>query len=426
MYRDVTFENAIAFAHDLVRIPSISGDEGAAAERVMSEFKLLGFDEAWSDDIGNVFARLKGRENGPAILFSSHLDVVPAGDRSEWEYAPFDGVIAEGYLHGRGAVDCKGPLALQTYAVASLRESRPLGDVYVLHTVLEECGSWGMAHAMEDLSDRIAAVVLGEATEGGVCVGHRGRIELLITIRGMSAHASAPQRAHIPTQLLPDVLAALEEFAMQLPSHNVLPRSTLVPTIIETWPKSRNMVPEEIRIFVDWRTLPLSREHSTVEGLQNFLQNTLQPRLRENPNLRVSVQEVSTKQRAYTGWERTLPISTHGFLMSESHPVVDAAVQAVSEVTGGKPPVRPWTFGTDGGFPCGVYGIPTIGYAPGDENYSHTNRERLDLKSAQVAYNVYPALVRRLQQALSGETMVESHAAASGDHLFMRRLKRVQ
>ena len=424
MYRDLSFENAIAFAHDLVRIPSISGDEGAVAERVMSEFKLLGFDETWTDEIGNVFARLKGRERGNAVLFSSHLDVVEAGDKSEWEYPPFDGLITQNHLHGRGAVDCKGPLALQTYAAATLRESRPAGDVYVVHTVLEECGSWGMAHAMEQLSGEIAAVVLGEATEGDICVGHRGRVELMITIRGKSAHASAPQRAHNPSQILPAVLAGLEKFAAQLPAHDVLPRSTVVPTIIETWPKSRNMVPEEVRILVDWRTLPLGREHSTVEGLQQFLQNELLEVLREAPNFRVDVQEASAKQRAYTGWERTMPISTYGFLMADSHPVVDAAVQAVSEITGSLPNVRPWTFGTDGGYPCGMYGIPTIGYAPGNENYSHTNRERLDLESARTAYQVYPALVRQLQQALEGDVLVESKAAVSRNHLFLKRLKR--
>jgi succinyl-diaminopimelate desuccinylase len=424
MYRDLSFENAIDFARDLVRIPSISGDEGAVAERVMSEFKLLRFDETWTDEIGNVFARLKGTGNGPAILLSSHLDVVDAGDRSEWEHPPFDGLIAENHLHGRGAVDCKGPLALQTYAAASLRESRPPGDVYVVHTVLEECGSWGMAEAMEQLSDRIAAVVLGEATEGEIRIGHRGRIELMVTVRGVSAHASAPQRAADPTRLLPAVLVALQKFGDRIPSHNVLPRSTLAPTIIETWPKSRNMIPEEVRILVDWRTLPLGREHSTVEGLERFLHAELQEALLGSLNLKVTVQEVSTKQRAYTGWERTMPISTHGFLMAESHPVVDTAVQAVSEVTGHVPAVRPWTFGTDGGYPCGVYGIPTIGYAPGNENYSHTNRERLDLESARTVYRIYPALVRQLQQVLGGDALVESHAAGPRDHLFLKRLKR--
>jgi putative selenium metabolism hydrolase len=423
MYRNVNFESAINFAHDIVRIPSISGDEGAVAERVMSEFKLLRFDETWTDEIGNVFARLKGQGNGPAILLSCHLDVVDAGDKSEWEYPPFDGIIADNCLHGRGAVDCKGPLALQTYAVASLRESRPPGDVYVVHTVLEESGSWGMAHAMEQLADRIAAVVLGEATQGDICIGHRGRIELMITIRGTSAHASAPEKAENATQLLPLVLAAIQKFAAQLPLHDVLPRSTLAPTFIETWPKSRNMVPEEVRILVDWRTLPLGREHSSVEGLRSFLLKEMRHALAEMPNIQITVEETLAKQRAYTGWERTLPISTSGFLMSHSHSVVGAAEQAVWEATGCTPGVRPWTFGTDGGYPCGQYGIPTIGYGPGAEGYSHTNRERLDLESARTVYHVYPALIRKIQQIQDEDAMLESYAAVARDHLFMKRLK---
>lgn len=418
MRRDLSFENAIAFAHDLVRIPSVSGDEGAVAARVMTEFKLLGFDEVWTDAIGNVCALLKGRAREGAVQLSSHLDVVDAGDTSEWEYQPFDGLIAENHLHGRGAVDCKGPLALQTYAAATLRDSRPSGDVYVVHTVLEECGSWGMAHAMEQLSNSIAAVVLGEATQGDICIGHRGRIELMITVRGASAHASAPERGHHPAQLVPAVLDALQKFAGQLSSHAVLPRPTVVPTIIETWPKSRNMVPEEVRIIVDWRALPTSRKDSAVEGFRRFLLGDLG----ETPNFKVSVQEVCTRQRAYTGWERELPISTHGFLMDESHPAVQAALQAVREVVGRTPAVRPWTFGTDGGYPCGAYGIPTIGYAPGNEDCCHTNWERLDLDSARVAYQVYPVLIRQLQQSLQADTF-RPQAVASQDHLFIKRLR---
>jgi succinyl-diaminopimelate desuccinylase len=426
MYRDLTFENAIAFAHDIVRIPSMSGDEGAVAERVMSEFKLLRFDETWTDEIGNVFALVKGRDHAPAMMLSSHLDVVDAGDREEWEYSPFSGEIAENCLHGRGAVDCKGPLALQTYAAATLLNSRPAGDVYVVHTVLEECGSWGMAHAMEDLADRISAVILGESTAGDICIGHRGRIELMVTIRGKSAHASAPERSRNPVALLPAVLAALQKYVDHLPLHEVLPRSTLVPTIIETWPGSRNMVPEEVRLTIDWRTLPLEGEQSTVPGLERFLKRQLQEEMRgPAADLQIIVQEVSTKQRAYTGWERTMPISTHGFLLAESDSVVQAAVEAVAATTRRTPAVRPWTFGTDGGYPSGQYSIPTIGYAPGDESYSHTNRERLDLVSARTAYDVYPVLVRQVQQSLVEAVSVESQTVGSKKHLFMRRLKRL-
>jgi succinyl-diaminopimelate desuccinylase len=421
MYRDLTFESAIAVAHDLVRIPSISGDEGAAAQRVMSEFKLLRFDEVWRDEIGNVAARVKGRGDAPAIMLSSHLDVVDAGDRSQWEYPPFDGQIAGGHLHGRGAVDCKGPLALQTYAAASMLDSRPAGDVYVVHTVLEECGSWGMAHAMEQLADRISAVVLGESTGGDICIGHRGRIEMMITIRGKSAHASAPHRARSPVEILPAVLDALKKYSEHLPSHDVLPRSTLAPTVIETWPLSRNMVPEEVRIVVDWRTLPLG-EWSTVAALDEFFQESLHEPMAA-AGLSVSVQEISASQRAYTGWERTMSVSTHGFVVPDSHPVVEAAIEAVSSIKGRKPATRPWTFGTDGGYPCGLYGIPTIGYGPGDESYSHTNRERLDLASARATYEAYPELIRKLQQTLAEDGLVASNAVP-GEHLFLKRMKR--
>ena len=74
----------------------------------MSEFKLLGFDETWRDEIGNVFALLKGRGQASAVMMSSHLDVVDAGDTSQWEYQPFEGLIAENCLHGVGQWIARG------------------------------------------------------------------------------------------------------------------------------------------------------------------------------------------------------------------------------------------------------------------------------------------------------------------------------
>jgi hypothetical protein len=70
-----------------------------------------------------------------------------------------------------------------------------------------------------------------------------------------------------------------------------------------------------------------------------------------------------------------------------------------------------------------MYGIPTIGYGPGDEAYSHSNRERLDLESARTTYEAYPELIRQLHQTLAEDELVTSRAA-SGEHLFLRRLKR--
>jgi succinyl-diaminopimelate desuccinylase len=88
MDRNMKFERAIAFGCELIRIPSLSGEEGAVAKRVVDELKLLKFDDVWIDEIGNVLARVRGRNREPSIMLNSHLDVVDAGAPAQWEYPP--------------------------------------------------------------------------------------------------------------------------------------------------------------------------------------------------------------------------------------------------------------------------------------------------------------------------------------------------
>ena len=107
MSRDLSFERAIQFAAQLVRIPSLPGEEGAVAERIVDELRRLGFDEAYTDRAGNVVGRIAGAGDAPAVLLSSHMDVVDVGDPAGWEHDPWGGAVAGGCLHGRGSVDDK-------------------------------------------------------------------------------------------------------------------------------------------------------------------------------------------------------------------------------------------------------------------------------------------------------------------------------
>jgi acetylornithine deacetylase/succinyl-diaminopimelate desuccinylase-like protein len=126
MRREPTFENAVRFAADLVRIPSLSGDEGAVAARIVEELLALGYDEARTDRAGNVVGRIAGTGGAPAVMLSSHMDVVDVGDPGAWEYEPYGGGVDDGCLHGRGAMDVKGPLAIQVYAAARFVKERPV------------------------------------------------------------------------------------------------------------------------------------------------------------------------------------------------------------------------------------------------------------------------------------------------------------
>ena len=392
-----SFDAAIAFARDLIRLPGPPGGERAVAERVAAELRALGFRDVRLDALGSALGRMPGR-GGPPVMLSCHLDVVDAGDPAEWEYGPYDAALAGGYLHGRGAMDIKGPLAIQTHAAAAYAAGfpdGPPGDVIVAHTVLEERGGWGMERLLESREVSPAVVVIGESTHGDVCIGHRGRAEIEVRVHGVAAHASAPERAANVIHPLGRVVAAIEAFAGTLPEDPALGRSSLAITDVSSRPTSRNVIPDLVTLVCDWRVLP----GETPESAHAELEAWLAERVALEEPFTVDVRVARERQRTWTGEEADRLLFTPGFLLGVDHPVAVAAARAVAAATGAEPSVRPWTFATDGGHACGVHGIPTIGYAPGEERHAHTNTERLSLDEARVAYDAYPALLEAVQTA---------------------------
>lgn len=397
MPKDPTFENAIAFAQDLIRIPSLSGMEGDVGRRVLDEMNALGFENGHLDDLGNAIGVIPGTEGGPSVMLNCHMDVVAEGDPEAWEYPPFEAVIADGYLHGRGSMDIKGPLALQTYAAAALKGIAP-GDVIVAHTVFEERGGWGMEYLLESKGVEPSAVIIGESTRGDITTGHRGRAEVEIVLRGLAGHASAPERARNALDLVPPTLKALDDFSSLQREDPVLGAASLVPTALDILPESRNVVPDEAVVVVDWRVLP----GSTNEELLDEVRAALRGRLPHVPEgMSVEVRMAMEYQEAFTGRGERRDLFTPGFLMDAADPVILAAAEAVGRRDGAGPAdVRPWTFATDGGWSHGVFGIPTLGFAPGEERHAHTNTERLDLAEAEWAFSRHPDLILAVQAAL--------------------------
>ena len=399
MSKAASFEGALSFAADLIRIPGLPGQEAAVAARVREEMEALGLADVRVDAAGSVIGVAPGRGAAPPVLLNSHLDVVAEGDHSEWEVPPFSGETRGGFLHGRGAMDIKGPLALQTHAAAAMIGEAP-GDVIVAHTVLEERGGLGMRHVLESGAVEPAAVILGEATHGDIGIGHRGRSELEVVIEGVAGHASAPERARNALDLLGDVLAAIRDLARERGSDPVLGEETLVATMVDVRPETRNVIPDLVVVAIDWRTLPGQDDASLMKRLSDRLANTIGM---PPEGLRYQVRFAGERQRTYTGIEEDVRFMSPGYLMRPDHPVVAAAAKAVGRRDGDGPArVRPWGFATDGGWSCGVHGIPTIGFAPGEERYAHTNRERLEVDEARWAYERYPRLIAAVQDVVGG------------------------
>jgi putative selenium metabolism hydrolase len=393
-----TFENAVAFAQELIRIPSPPGAERDVAERVLQEMEALGLEDVRVDDFGNALGVARGTAGGPTVMLNSHLDVVAEGDHASWEFPPFSGAVAGGFLHGRGAMDIKGPLAIQTYAAAALAGRAP-GDVLVAHTVFEERGGLGMRRLLAS-GVRPDAVILGEATHGDVCIGHRGRAEIRIRIHGVAGHASAPERARNALDLLPQVLGAVKRLAMDQPSDPVLGSASLVATGVDVRPESPNVIPDLVTVTLDWRILPVQTQETLLRRVEEAVAREL-----ASPPEGFSVDVVMSQehQRTFTGYEEARDLFTPGFLLGVDHAVAREAAVAVGRRDDPHTPatVRPWAFATDGGWSAGVHGIPTVGFAPGEERFAHTNRERLDLGEARWSFGRYPELVLAVQRALA-------------------------
>jgi acetylornithine deacetylase/succinyl-diaminopimelate desuccinylase-like protein len=166
--------------------------------------------------------------------------------------------------------------------------------------------------------------------------------------------------------------------------------------MVDVLPQSRNVIPDQVVVALDWRVLPEDETESLVARVREAVKSRI-PVVPEG--LGVAVRVATEHQATYTGLAEDKNLFTPGFLMDPAHPVVLAAAEAVGRR--GNPSeaatVRPWTFATDGGWSQGVFDIPTVGFAPGEERYAHTNRERLDVEEARWAFERHAHLIPAIQ-----------------------------
>lgn len=169
-------ESARELLIDLVQTPSVSGDEGACADRLVAFFEHHDR-EVWTDDVGNVHAPA---DDG--VLLTSHIDTVPGEIPVRIEETD-DGETA---LWGRGSVDAKGSLA--TMAVVAVRTGASF-----LGVVGEEADSRGSRHAVET-RDEPDALVNGEPSGwDAITLGYRGMLAGTYTNTTESAHTARPE-----------------------------------------------------------------------------------------------------------------------------------------------------------------------------------------------------------------------------------------
>lgn len=377
------------FLQELVRIPSLSTQEEAVAIRLAEEMRRVGFADVWTDRMGNVIGRI-GAGSGPILLLDGHMDTVDVGDPSRWAHRPYDAVIKDGILYGRGACDMKGGLAAMVYAVKVLLDMgvELAGDLYIVGVVQEEpCEGLAIRYLIEEGGIRPDFVVLGEPSNLQVRLGHRGRLEMQVHVQGTAAHASSPSLGSNAIHNAARLIFGLELLAPRLATDPFLGQGTLAVTEIESRAASRNAVPDRCSFFIDRRLTLGETERKALAEVESII-NT------EEMDAQVRITQY--RASSYTGYECVSREAFPAWVMPEDHTLVQNLVRSIRETLGYRPRLGRWTFSTDGTYTAGVANIPTVGFGPGEERYAHTLEEQIRLNDVVDAARVYAHLATEI------------------------------
>ncbi|UUX33662.1 ArgE/DapE family deacylase [Fundicoccus culcitae] len=192
-------EEKIAVLQDVMRMKSVNDHETEVATYLKDLLAEHGIDSElvhYEGDRSNLVAELHGAEAGKVLGISGHLDVVAAGDESEWIHPPFDAVIEDGKLYGRGSTDMKAGTVGLVIAMIELKESgRPFkGTIKLLATFGEEIGTLGSKQLTSlGYADDLDGLLIAEPSGPNELVSaHKGSISYKVVSKGKSSHSSMP------------------------------------------------------------------------------------------------------------------------------------------------------------------------------------------------------------------------------------------
>ncbi len=320
----------------------------------------------------NAVCILESGRGGPTLLFNSHLDTVPVGDRNGWQVEPLGGLIRDGRLYGRGSADAKGSIAAMAASLKALlnAQEKICGKVVLAAVADEEVSSIG-TKAFISKYGKFDFAVVGEPTGLRVCTAHKGRLELKVRVRGKPAHAGMPQEGVNAIFAAASYCNEIERMADSLSKgdgHPLVGKPTVAVTMISGGVKS-NVIPDECVIIIDRRLIP-GEDHEVVKA---FFENVALKVMRERRGTDFSV--------SIAQYHRATEVST-------SEPVVRAALEAISRVLKVRADPSGLPAYTDLGWIVAA-GMPGVVLGPGELSQAHSYNESVSIHELEAAARIY-------------------------------------
>ena len=258
----INIENGdpIVLTKALISCRSVTPQNDGAIEQLshwLSEmgFKcdILNFKEDGTDDVLNLWARI-GNEEGPALCFAGHTDVVPEGDETRWSTDPFAANEIDGKIIGRGATDMKGAIASFVSATKKFLDEREnfAGSISFIITGDEEGiainGTKKLLNWMQENSISFDDCIVGEPTNPKrlgemIKIGRRGSVNGVLTVDGQQGHVAYPHLAKNPIPMLLNILNNLTSDQLDQGNEHFQP-SNLEITSVDVGNKATNVIPQ--------------------------------------------------------------------------------------------------------------------------------------------------------------------------------------
>ena len=370
---------SVKLAQQLIRRPSVTPDDAGCQTMLCERLAPLGFrcEPINREDVTNLWAR-RG-DARPLVVFAGHTDVVPPGPLEEWDIAPYEGVVADGVLHGRGAADMKGSIASFVLACEKFLENHPdhKGSIGMLITSDEEGpakhGTLAVLEALGDRNESIDMCIVGEPTSveslgDMIKVGRRGSLGAKLTVRGVQGHIAYPHLATNPIHTAMPALREIIDIQWDNGNENFQPTSLQLSNI-NAGTGATNIIPGALEIHFNIRFSPMVTEQ----------------------HLRVTVENVlDTHDLDYDiHWQ----LSGHPF-ETKSGALISAVRESVIEVTGIEP-AQSTSGGTSDGRFISLTGAQVVELGPVNATIHKVN-EQVSVHDLELLTECYQRILEKL------------------------------
>jgi succinyl-diaminopimelate desuccinylase len=390
-------DDVIDLAIDLISRRSVTPEDAGCQELLIQHLTNNDFsiEEFHFEDVKNFWAKRQGKDlSAPVFLFAGHTDVVPSGPENQWRTPPFQPIIEDGILYGRGAADMKGSIAAMIVATNQFIAEHPnhRGSIAYLITSDEEGpfinGTVRVVEALMKRNEQLDYCLVGEPSSSEkvgdvVKNGRRGSLSARLTVNGHQGHVAYPD---VAINAIHQSLAALHSLVeTQWDAGNEdFPASSFQITSFQAG-SADNIIPGIAEVKFNFR---YSTEQ-TAEGIKQKVRELLDQYIINNPSNN-SIDEQIINDLSY---ELKWKLNGEPFL-TKAGKLVDATLESIEDVCGYSSELSTAGGTSDGRF-IAKMGIEVIELGPINKTI-HKINEAVAVSELQQLVKIYQRLLEKL------------------------------